>query len=79
MSTTKRDIPKEFKALSTQGRIDLVQDLWDFIAEESEQIPLPESHKRILDERLDAYDAAPDQGRAWSEVREELLSKLRDC
>jgi putative addiction module component (TIGR02574 family) len=77
MSIEKHNIPQEFKDLPVQGRIEYVQDLWDFIVEGPEDIPVPESHKRILDERLAAYDAAADNGKPWAEVRENLLSKLR--
>ena len=69
---------QEFKDLPTQERIEYVQELWDFIAESPEQVPVPDSHKAILDVRLAAYEANPEQGRPWSEVREDLLKKLRD-
>ena len=78
MSIEKHNIPQEFKDLPVQSRIEYVQDLWDFIVEGAEDIPVPESHKRILDSRAAAYDAAPDNGKPWVEVRENLLSKLRD-
>lgn len=58
-------------------RIRYVQDLWDYIMNHSQSIPVPEEHKRILDERLKAYRENPDPGRPWGEVREELLGKLR--
>ena len=77
MSIEKYNIPQEFKDLPIQGRIEYVQDLWDFIVEGPEDILVPESHKRILDERLAAYDAGPNNGKPWAEVRESLLSKLR--
>ncbi len=77
MSTTKIEIPQEFKDLPMQERIEYVQGLWDYIVESPHVLPLPDSHKKILDERLDAFEASPDQGRPWSEVREEILDRLR--
>jgi putative addiction module component (TIGR02574 family) len=77
MSTTKLLIPPEFDAVSREQRIAFVQELWDRIAQDPDKIPIPEHHKQVLDERLDAYRADPRPGRPWSEVREELLAKLR--
>jgi hypothetical protein len=39
---------------------------------------VPDWHRQVLDERLAAYRANPDEGRPWQEVRAELLRKLRD-
>lgn len=78
MSIEKHNIPQEFKDLPLQGRIEYVQDLWDFICEGSDDLPVPSSHKRILDDRLEAYEASSDTGKPWVEVREGLLRKLRD-
>ena len=70
-------VPPEFDAVAEDERIAFVQELWDRIAQEPSRVPVPEEHKRILDERLDAYRADPQPGRPWSEVREQLLGKLR--
>ena len=78
MSDTKLTEPPEFDAASKEERIEFVQDLWDRIAHDQRSVPVPDSHKRILDGRLDAYQPNPHAGRPWNEVREELLSKLRD-
>ena len=76
MSATKLSIPPEFDAASEEQRIAFVQELWDRIAQNPDKLPVPEHHRRILDERLDEYRANPQPGRPWSEVREELLTKL---
>jgi len=57
MSSLTSQIPKEFKELSAKARIEYVQGLWDFIAKTPDQVPIPESHKRVLDQRLAAYEA----------------------
>ncbi len=69
-------VPSEFDSAPQNQRIAFVQELWDRIAEEPERVPVPGSHKRILDERLNAYRNNPQAGRSWSEVREQLLAKL---
>lgn len=74
----KVPIPPEFDAAPSEQQIEFVQELWDRIARDPESVPVPGKHKRILDDRLDAYESNPEPGRSWSEVRDELLEKLRN-
>jgi putative addiction module component (TIGR02574 family) len=75
--STKLNIPPEFDAVPKDQRIAFVQELWDRIAQDPDRVPVPDEHKRILDERLSAYRINPQPGRPWSEVRDQLLVKLR--
>ena len=75
--STKLKIPPEFGAIPMDERITYVGELWDRIAESPETLPILEDHKRILDERLEAYKTDPKPGRPWEEVRDEILGKLR--
>ncbi|MEW6348619.1 MAG: addiction module protein [Thermodesulfobacteriota bacterium] len=72
------DPPPGFDALSIDERLDYVQSLWDRIAAKPEEIPVPDWHKEILEERLADLRAHPDKGRPWKEVREGLRRKLRE-
>jgi putative addiction module component (TIGR02574 family) len=54
--------PPGFDDLSADERLDYVQRLWDEIAADAEQVPVPEWHYQVLEERLDAYVANPDEG-----------------
>lgn len=78
MSDAKLAIPPEFNTASKEARIAFVQDLWDRIAEDESQVPVPDNHKQVLNQRLDAYRANPRASRPWNEVRDEILTKLRD-
>jgi len=70
-------VPPEFDNAPKEQRIAFVQELWDRIAQDADRIPVPSEHQRILDERLREYRANPRPGQPWSEVREQLLAKLR--
>ncbi len=78
MSSVTSQIPKEFRELSAKARIEYVQDLWDFIAKTPDQVPIPESHKRVLDQRLAAYQSDPNQVKPWVQIRDNILKKLRN-
>jgi len=78
MSQAVPNPPPGFDELSVDEKIDYVQSLWERIAAGPDEVPVPDWHARIVSERLGSYRAAPDQGRPWSEAREDLERKLRD-
>ena len=55
--------------LPIQDRIQLVEAIWDSIAEVPEAIELSDSQRSELDKRLAAYQKNPSLGSPWSEVR----------
>jgi putative addiction module component (TIGR02574 family) len=62
----------EAAKLSVSERIELVEAIWDTIAEETVSIPIPEAHKEELDRRLKDLAENPDAGSPWEEVRARL-------
>jgi putative addiction module component (TIGR02574 family) len=69
MSTLAR---ADVLSLSVSERIQLVEDIWDTIAEVPEQVGLSDEQKAELDRRLDAYHQNPDEGSPWGMVRERI-------
>ena len=59
--------------LSVSERIQLVEDIWDSIAEVPDSLSLTDEQKTELDRRLDAYHQDPTNGSPWDEV----LSRIR--
>ena len=64
----------ELIKLSVEERLQIVEELWDSIADDEESLPVPEEHKRELDRRLADQAANPGVGRPWIEVKKRLLS-----
>lgn len=56
-----------------QQRIQLVEDIWDSIAEIQDAIEIPDWHKKELDKRLEAYHGNPSEGSPWEEVKKRIL------
>ncbi len=75
--STNLKVPPGFDEAPKEQRIAFVLELWDRIAQDPERVPVPVEHQRILEERLKEYRANPKAGRPWSEVRDQLLTKLR--
>jgi len=69
--------PPGFDELTVDEKIDYLQSLWNRIAARPEDVPVPDWHREVLAERLEAYRVNPSAGRPWEEVRDEILEKLR--
>lgn len=63
---------EELRKLPLAERLELVEDLWDSIAHESNQLSLTQAQMDELDRRFADYEANPDNGVAWEEVRDRL-------
>jgi len=69
----KDTLNKEIEKLNKSEKLLLVESLWDSIASEPEDVPLPEHHRAILDESLKTLDEDTEKGEPWSEFRKNYL------
>ncbi len=69
--------PAGFSALSKAEQIRYVQDLWDSIAERPGEIPVPDSHLLVAEERLAEYRRDPRRARLAGDVIDRLTSRDR--
>jgi putative addiction module component (TIGR02574 family) len=69
-----RPLP-DFSHLTVAERIQLVEDLWDSIADAPEILELSEAQRLELDRRLEAHRANPDAAIPWETLRRELLRR----
>ncbi len=60
--------------LNVKERLQLVEDLWDSIAEIPEEIELTAAQREELDKRLEAYHREPGLGSPWADVKRRILS-----
>jgi putative addiction module component (TIGR02574 family) len=67
---------QDLRRLPIQQRIQLVEDLWDSIAEDAAAIHLSNEQIAELDRRLDALEAQPESGTPWHIARERILASL---
>ncbi len=68
---TKSDVLK----LSVAERIQLVEDIWDTIAENPEEVPQTEEKKAELDRRLEAHQQHPDAAIPGDTVLKRIRSR----
>ena len=65
----------EILKLSVAERLQLVEQVWDSIAEDAEELTLTAEQATELDRRLADADVDPGNGRPWSEVKADLLRR----
>lgn len=58
--------------MSIKQRIQLVEDIWDSIADLPEAVELPQWHKDELDKRLAEFHNNPNEGSPWKDVKKRI-------
>ena len=66
---------EEILNLSVEERIQLVEAIWDSIAENPESLPITDAQRHELNRRLSEHLKDPGAARPWSQVRESLKRK----
>ena len=63
--------------LSAAERLELVEELWDSIADDDGVLALTDEQREDLDRRLAEADGDPTGGSPWEEVRERIRHRPR--
>lgn len=77
MEPTTVPEPAGFSDLSKEQQIRYLQALWDRISERPGEIPVPESHLNLAEERLAEYRRDPSQARPARDVLDRLANTDR--
>lgn len=62
----------EILQLSVAERVQIVEDIWDSIAKNPEELTLSETEKQILDKRIESYQENPNEGIEWETLKKNL-------
>lgn len=77
MPETSVPSPPGFSELSKSEQVCYLQALWDQIAENPAALPVPESHLKLVEERLRQYRDVPSSARSALEVLDRLSKKSK--
>jgi putative addiction module component (TIGR02574 family) len=69
--------PKGFRSLSKGEQVSYLQGLWDSISKKPGEIPVPESHLYLAEERLAEYRRDPSRARPARDVRDRVTKPHR--
>jgi putative addiction module component (TIGR02574 family) len=63
---------EELRRFSIAERVQLVEEIWDSIEEDAEDLPITDTQRVELDRRLAEYEGDPSGAKTWAELREDL-------
>ena len=64
---------EEIFELSTDERLHLIESLWDSLS--PHEVPVPDWHQEVLEERIKDQRRNPDDSISWEELKDELFPK----
>jgi len=67
-------LPATIQNLSVTEKIQLIEDIWDSIATEPDELTLTKAQKRELDKRIENLKRNPDQGSTWEDSKKRIIS-----
>ena len=67
---------KQLRSLPVAERLELVEDLWDSIAEDAGGLQPTAAQVAELDRRLDRCDESPAEGTDWDTLKGRILASL---
>ncbi len=68
--------PPGFEQLSSDEKIDYIQDLWDLAIDSSDRMQSPDWHLEVIRERLASFQVS--ELRTWDSVKAKLDRQLTD-
>lgn len=71
------EIKQEINKLNLSEKLLLIEDVWDSIALNNTELPMPEWQKRELDKRYKEYKAGEQCLHDWQSVHEEIRDKYK--
>jgi len=67
---------QKLRALPISERVQLVEDLWDSIAQDVSEYSLAPEQVNLLDERLNALERDPQSGTPWAVAKKRIIAAL---
>ncbi|MDX2038311.1 MAG: addiction module protein [Isosphaeraceae bacterium] len=64
-----QDVLMEVREWSAEDRLRLIEEVWDDLSGESPRLPLTAELKDLLDRRIAALEADPENVESWEEIK----------
>lgn len=65
----------DIQQMTVDERLDLIAHLWDSLVDQGSPPNLTPAQEAELDRRIDAFEADPNRGAPWDEVKLRLRSR----
>jgi len=73
MAVTMKDLGID--QLNFEDRLALVEEIWDSIASEPANLPISETQKQLIDQRIADLNANPRNVLTWEEIKQHIKGK----
>jgi putative addiction module component (TIGR02574 family) len=64
--------PQEIQELSVADRLQLLEEVWETLANHEAALPMTEGHKQEIDRRLEEWHKTGENGATWQQVRKRI-------
>lgn len=65
----------DLERLSVTERLDLLEQIWDSLSKNPDQIPLTAAQRAELDRRIDQAEADGGQGISWQQLQDRIRAR----
>ena len=66
-------LSEQILPLTIHEKLQLIEDIWDSVVMDADQIPLTQSQKQELDRRLASYQNIENEGESWEVVKRRII------
>jgi len=66
-------LPEQILPLTIPEKLQLIEEIWDSVVMDADQIPLTQSQKQELDRRLASYQNIENEGKSWEVVKRRII------
>ncbi|VXD20176.1 addiction module protein [Planktothrix paucivesiculata] len=66
-------LSEQILPLTISEKLQLIEDIWDSVVMDADQIPLTQSQKQELDRRLASYQNIENEGESWEVVKRRII------
>lgn len=69
----KPSLQAQILPLSIPEKLQLIEEIWESLELNPEQIPVTQAQQQELERRLVAYETVEDRGESWDIVKQRIL------
>ncbi|CAD5990349.1 hypothetical protein PCC9214_05774 [Planktothrix tepida] len=66
-------LSEQILPLTIPEKLQLIEDIWESVVMDADQIPLTPSQKQELDRRLASYQNIENEGESWEVVKRRII------
>lgn len=66
-------LSEQILPLTIPEKLQLIEEIWDSVVMDADQIPLTQSQKQELDRRLASYQNIENEGESWEVVKRRII------